>query len=598
VAYRVIGLPRILKLDTLLMSVALGIGILIYGVAGLGFARLLTPHYIMSWVILCSALSVIGLTILYRQIKICEDSTGNIPRMTVFPLWGIGSFLLLFGLVYMLSTLAPPMNGDDLHSYLDVPRQYLDAQGIIPLPYEIHSHLPLNIQMLSATAMGIKGDELALMFANFSMAAGCALAIFMLGRRYLNYETGLLAALIFISTSVMTHLIPTAKVNLGFAFFDLLAIYAVCRWAYDSDRNIRWLIAGGILSGLAFGSQYCAGYTGIVLASIIGFLSRKDGISKCFSRIMAYGLPAMLLASPWLVKNYIYAGNPVYPVLNTSFGLPALELFSHEKTIVGMVTIFWDMSIGKIAHFGKAVGPMLFLILPFVILLRPIPKSVKFALGFFFAVFFMWYFGVQRPRNLLTGLGILSLVSAYTYIELGRRSRFVRNSLIILGSVVLLFNWAEFTHQYFVTRQYQRYILGLENREDFIQRMLDMMQRAYPSGSMTKFTNEQLADNTRILSINNGNGYYIRRPYIDSRMVDADFSHDKACDADTLLAQWRSAGITHVFVNENYVGALKEGDRSRGIDMFVLSDPAFRARCFKEIFSVRGQHLYALTCQE
>ena len=596
-AYRALKLPLSPGLDILLISLVMGLGLFIYGVAALGFLHLLRTPFVMSWMALVSVLSVWGCWLLWREPVRFEAYFERVPVSSVYPLWGIKLALAAFFIVYLLSTLAPPMDGDSLIAYLDVPRQYLDAGAIIPLPYETHGTLPMNIQILSAMALAVKGDELAQMLASLTMAAGCALIIYALGRRYLHAEVGWLAALIFTSMRTVISQVPTSRVNLGFAFFDLLAVYTICRWAFDSHRNDRWLVAGGILSGLAFGTNYYAGFTAIVLAIGIAIASRKDGLGKLAVRLISYGVPVALLAGPWLVKNFFYVGNPVAPVLNPLFGLPSEELIVHTRSIPGLATILWDMATGKIAEYGQPVGPAVLSILPGLLLVRPVTRKVRMAVLFFIALYLLWYIGVQRPRNLLTGLGILSLVAAYIYVELGRRSRLLRRGFMTLMAVFLLFNWGDYTHQFFVTRQYQSYILGLESRDEFLQRLLDM-HRAYPTGRMTRYMNEQLPGDARILAIDIGSGYYIRRPYIDSRIVDGDFSHDTAGDEATLLRQWRAAGITHVFVNENYVGPIKEGDTSRGFAMFVLGDPEFRVRCLEEIFAERNQLLYALKCEE
>ena len=244
VVYRQVNLPLSPRLDTLLISAAMGLGLLIYGTTTLGFLHLLRTPLILGWIILVSVLALWGYWRLWRAPVRFEACFEREPVSPVYPMWGIKLALTAFFILSLLGTLVPPMDGDSLHSYLDIPRQYLDAEAVIPLPYELHSTSPMNIQMLSTIALAVKGDELALMLASFTMAAGCALVIYALGRRYLRAEIGWLAALIFVSMRAVISLVPTAKVNLGFAFFDLLAVYTICRWAYDPHRNERWLIAG------------------------------------------------------------------------------------------------------------------------------------------------------------------------------------------------------------------------------------------------------------------------------------------------------------------------------------------------------------------
>lgn len=596
---RMLRVPASPWLDTVLISLALGLGLLIYGMAGLGALHLLRPSFVLAWLLVVAALALWGGWQIWQQRAEPRDDKTSEPEPTVYPMWGIYLALGGFAIAYLLSTMVPPLDGDTLHSYLDIPRQYVDAGGIIPLPYELHAALPMNIQMLSALALVVAGDEVAQMLAGFTMAVGAASVIFALGRRYLSREVGGLAALIFFSMNVVQSLVPTTKVNLGCAFFDLLAVYAVCRWAFDPVRNNHWILPAGILSGLALGTQYPAGFTSVLLALAIVVVLRREGLQRLFQHLIAYGFPVLLLGGPWVIKNFLEVGNPISPILNPLFGLPAAEPIEHSRGLVGLGTILWDMATGYIAgSYGKPVGPVVLGALPGLVLIRPIGRKVKIALLFIGSLYLFWYIGVQRPRNFLTGLGVISLVSAYTYVILGRRSQLIRKGFVVLVTLFLLFNWVLYVRAYFVNLDYLSYVLGLESRDAFLQRTLSP-SGAYPSGPMTDYMNTQLPADARIVAMYLGNGYYVQRPFIDSRMVDGDFMQDTAGGAEELITQWRTAGITHVFLNETYMRKAAPSD-DPGLwpdDYKILRDPQFVSRCLTEIFVSGQQHLYELLCR-
>ena len=284
---------------------------------------------------------------------------------------------------YLFSTMAPPLDGDTLHSYLDVPRQFIEAGGIVPLPYELHSHLPLNIQMLSILALTLAGDELAQMLAGFTMAAAGALVVFALGRRYVSRDVGMLAALIFLSMNVTQLLVPTAKVNLGWAFLDLMAVYAVARWGLETAHERRWLLPAGVLSGLALGTFYSAAFTALLLGMGIVVVSWKMGAVRVLRNTAIYSLPVLLLGAPWLARNWVDVGNPVFPVLNPLFGIPPVELgrYGADRPL-GVLTAPWVMATGFIAgSFSLPWGPVVLGAVPGLLLVRPIPYKVKVARG-------------------------------------------------------------------------------------------------------------------------------------------------------------------------------------------------------------------------
>jgi hypothetical protein len=424
------------------------------------------------------------------------------------------------------------------------------------------------------------------------MAAGASLVIFALGRRYFSREIGTLAALIFLSMNTIQSMVPSTKVNLGWAFFDLLAVYAISRWAFDTPRDNRWLLAGGVLSGLAIGTLYSGAFTVVLLGlAILAVLLRQ----RRGPQIRAAGLyvaPVLLLGIPWLIRNWADVGNPVFPVLNTLFGLEPLALSRYgDNNPAGIARAPWDMATGYIVgSFGRPIGPVVLGALPGLVLARPVHGRIKVALVFVAVWYVLWYLGVQRPRNMLTLLGIVSIVSAYGYVRLGRRSDLIRYGFVAVLGLYLLCNLAFYAHGYFIHSSFGSYFLGLETREQFLDRTL-IPSGAPPTLSMLREI-EPLPRDTRIVAMYNGNGYYVPRPFIDSRMVDGVASRDTASDADALVTQWRQAGITHVFISDGYL----DKATSWGADLDIVRSREFRERCLGEVFVDRGQYLYELLC--
>ncbi len=96
-----------------------------------------------------------------------------------------------------------------------------------------------------------------------------------------------------------------------------------------------------------------------------------------------------------------------------------------------------------------------------------------------------------------------------------------------------------------------------------------------------------------------GNGYYVRRPFYDSRMLDGEFMHDKFRNGDELAALWRRAGITHVFVNGDYIDRAVPSDPARWpLEYRIFLDPGFSGRCLTKVFASKRQSLWAFTCRQ
>jgi hypothetical protein len=300
----------------------------------------------------------------------------------------------------------------------------------------------------------------------------------------------------------------------------------------------------------------------------------------------------LLLSAGWLWRNWQDSGNPIYPILNSTFGLPPVVLAEYAgHSLTGLLKAPWEMSTGYIVgSFGRPVGPLVLGGLPALVLARGLDRRILVALGFVALWYVLWYFGVQRPRNMLTILGILSIASAMGYLALAQRSPLLKYALPVSLGAFLLFSLALYGREYLLVTSYGRYTLGLESREVFLERNLKPTD-AGPTLAMVRAM-EALPESARILGLYTTNGYYAPRPLIHSGMVDGDFSRDTATDAASLLRQWRDAGITHVFISEGYLAKAA----GWGTDLGIVRADGFVSDCLKEIFNDRGQRLYELTC--
>lgn len=593
VLFKALRLPQTPRQDTAVLSVALGLGLLVVGTSALGWLGLFQRAWLLAWF---GAVAVVALGNAWYQ-WMHRGRSGismvlRLPPCRTYPAWMYAGTLIAFALAYLAYAMTPPLEGDTLHSYLDVPRQFLEAGRILPLPYELHSSVPLNVQMLSVLSLGMAGDELAQMLASFTMVMGATAAVYVLGRRFISPEAGLLGAVIFMTMYTVQAMVPSAKTNLGWAFWDLLAVYGIARWGWERPRSKRWLLAAGVFSGLAIGSLYSGSFTALLLGTAVVLALLGRGVAAAVKGAILYAFPAMLLSGGWLLRNWQDTGNPVYPVFNGLLGLPSVELAEYARhSLWGMLKAPWEMSTGYIVgSFGRPVGPLVLGGLPALIVARGLNRRLLAALGFVAIWYVLWYFGVQRPRNMLTILGILSIASATGYLALVQRSRLVKYVLPGFFGAFLLYSFALYARETLTVTRYGRYTLGLENREAYLERNLKPTD-AGPTLAMIHAM-ETLPATARILSLYTGNGYYAPRPFIDSRMVDGDFSQDTAADATSLVKQWHVAGITHVFIAEGYLARAA----SWGSDLEIVLDSSFADRCLTEIFNDRGQSLYLLRC--
>jgi hypothetical protein len=89
------------------------------------------------------------------------------------------------------------------------------------------------------------------------------------------------------------------------------------------DRGLR---QGLLLTGLLCGSAMACKYTGLVMtvvpcAALLGFAAvRRFPLRAVFPGALLFSLGILLTVGPWLLKNVVETGNPVYPLGYVVFG--------------------------------------------------------------------------------------------------------------------------------------------------------------------------------------------------------------------------------------------------------------------------------------
>jgi hypothetical protein len=82
----------------------------------------------------------------------------------------------------------------------------------------------------------------------------------------------------------------------------------------------EWLALSGLMIGIALGGKYLALGNACALALIVIWNSRRDGLKRMIQNLAVFGGIALVVGSPWYLKNWLWTGNPVYPLY---FGGPA-----------------------------------------------------------------------------------------------------------------------------------------------------------------------------------------------------------------------------------------------------------------------------------
>jgi len=371
----------------LLLATGLGLGALSLLVLGLGALGLMDRPL---WIILLALFAISGLMAVRRLPGMPQ--AGN---MHGAPRWMPWLWLLVIGfagLAVLGGTMPPGIlwpaegNGYDVLEYhFGAPRDYFDAGRIHYLPHNLYGNFPFNVEMLYLLSMILHGDPIAAVYTakllNVGLA-GLAIAALWLAGREVGRGSAIVAALMIASCPFVVYLSGVAYVENGLLTFSGLSVAALLRAGRIEgvpNRPARWVFASGLLAGFACGCKYTA-VTALVLplAASIPFIGVRRTAAASVARNAPYRRGTLVLTfltgclvsfGPWLVKNVIATGNPVFPLAHGLVGardgiwnddgaarwreghLPAPE----DRNVQARIVRFWHQVIVS-NHFGPLIA--------------------------------------------------------------------------------------------------------------------------------------------------------------------------------------------------------------------------------------------------
>jgi hypothetical protein len=222
--------------------------------------------------------------------------------------------ILLAAALNLAGALAPPFEYDELEYHLGALADYQRAGRIVFLPHNFYSNMPQLAEMLYLLARTTTSDIAAkLLHWLFGLLA--AAAVYGIAQRLWSKSAGLTAAALFYCTPFMQELGQTARIDLATAFFATLAFGALVLWVEEEEkRDLLWLSALGV--GGAVATKWPA-LAVVLFPAAAGLVFRRK-----YRLLAGFCLVTVAMVAPWLVKNWLLTGNPVYPLLYRWFPNP------------------------------------------------------------------------------------------------------------------------------------------------------------------------------------------------------------------------------------------------------------------------------------
>ncbi|MFQ5731314.1 MAG: ArnT family glycosyltransferase [Planctomycetaceae bacterium] len=243
-----------------------------------------------------------------------------------------------FVLAIWLGAMLPSFDFDVKEYHLQGPKEFFQNGRIEFLRHNVYTSFPFLTEMLSLTAMVVRGDWYRGALAGKAVLAGfsllSALAVYAAGRRLFGAPAGWVGLLIHLTTPWTYRISIIAYAEGGLTFYliaSLLALIVAVRRATESPgREAAGSKPMFLLAGLLAGCGMSCKYPGVVQvviplgisAALFAWIAPVEVASRWRVALRSAGLFALgtvLAVGPWLVKNIAETGNPVYPLLGSIF---------------------------------------------------------------------------------------------------------------------------------------------------------------------------------------------------------------------------------------------------------------------------------------
>ena len=588
---QIFRLTDVSGIEKFIFSIGLGLGGLILFVLLLGWCGLFYREIIWAILIIPCALSVFN-TVRKKTVKESIPKTGSVLRTKKEKLSTIELLLLLVFLTAvlfnLLGALTPETFYDSLRYHMGIPAHWILNHKIITIPHECESFFPFNIQILYTVGVMLKDDIVAHLM-HWSLGLLTCGAVFVFCKKYFSRRTGILAAVIFYTVPLVCAVSWKTAIELGITFFQFLAIFAVINSEQSTaqeivpinrDATIKWAILSGIFLGTALGSKYtCFIYGACLMFTlfIFMFFLKKQNFLFELKKIILIGFISSIVFSPWALRNYTEKGNFLYPFAYSEKegvifrpGLkefPATDQAPVQLTLKNLITIPWNLTMGKIGQEGFS-GPLLLYLLPLTFIAIRTKKITKFLVVYAILNYILWILVARiYLRHFIPVLSIISIILAISLYETQKNELFKKIVIlpivfISLGNIYFALTILKSSHDPFGV------VFGFQTKKEY----LSTQRPSYPCPyyQTVSWANENLLKTAKILFLGETRGYYSQRKFVtatgavfnpvilwSTESKNAEELHKKLTEEEK---------ITHILVNP------AEGQRLFGYDIFCWED--------------------------
>jgi hypothetical protein len=580
------NLQRFSVLERIALQTAVGLGVLSIGVLAFGLMGILRSW--IAWLIFGAGILLLRADVLAWARAWREIGKGfrDLDRLTK----AAALLCTWLALLALLQALAPPLKWDSLVYHLELPRRYLLSGKVQFFDDNLFVGHPQLAEMLYAWAMALRSGTTA---ATLGWAVGLIGLVGVGGfaRRLIGPRAGWIAPTFLLSGASIARGLSWAYVDLWVMLFGLCTIILLD--AFVQTRERKWLMYSGLFAGFAMSTKYTAANL-LILGSLVllvqwiaaartqrelkkatvtvhagGQLPEQDISASGLNRlawaadILVFGVLALTVASPWLLKNLAFTGNPVYPFFIPGEAVDALRQSFYagelpDRSFIDHLLLPIDFSLRGIEGgpvFNTSVSPLVLAFIPGMLIgWRSLDdakrKSMLSLILIVLTVWPLWSIGstiagaLIRTRHYYVMFPALAVLAAQG-LEMVSKLKLprIRVGWVILNLTTAVFVLTAFSEAFnFVEVRPAQVVFGVQSESDYLADQLGWY------GPVMDSVNSLPAD-SKVAFLWEPRAYYCEVTCHPDVILDRWWHlHRTAGDANSIARKLRSQGFTHVLV--------------------------------------------------
>lgn len=473
----------------------------------------------------------------------------------------------------LLFALAPPLQFDALTYHFAIPQAYIAHGNIHYIPELMFWGMPQLTEMLFTLAM-LAGGAQAAAVMGWLIGLLALAGVWDFARAHFGAQAAWLAAAGLLSGETLILSLGSGYVEWTTILYGTGMLATLTAW--NQHKQASALIFAGVCAGLALSGKYTAG-VGLVGGVVV--IAVFSGNWRAILRNgLVFGVAGVLVFAPWMLKNALGAGSPVYPLLfpTTDFDATRMAFYNFAPLTqdwTRLLTLPWlatMLGVEKGLGYSASIGPILLAFSPLAWLLwrqeradSPQRHTLAVAAVILISGFLVWAVGSQFRGLLIQTRLYMVIFAAWAVLAAGGFAAIARlktdqvrfgNVAAALAALTMVFAVYQTVNRT-LTADAAGAALGLRSESSYLERNLGAY--AYALDAM-----RALPEGARVLMLWETRGFYCEPACNSDEIIDRWF-HDwrTTGNLDSVLNGWRSLGYTHLLVRTDGMSFVRTEDR-------------------------------------